>query len=245
MKKFLVALLLICSCSMHKNEPDGAYESAGASDSSFSLNDIKIFKNAFWMSATFDENGLYSCSGGVYKLMDNKCLRTYYFNFPDTGVIAKTDTISYHAENDAFWIEEVNNDTSVDLVRKEYIKMKTTKPLQNSLLEGVWKLTGRQIGNVKNFDDMEDGANIAEIKIYSYPYVAWAQYNFIRKTLIGAGGGTYRFNGDTLTERHQYITYPVPLGQELKNKIIKLSSTKVLQVGNAFREDWEKVKQTD
>jgi len=248
MRKFLFLSLFTVACNLKEPDLNGAYESVRViqSDSLFSGSDIKIFKNGFWISASFDESSLFACSGGIYKIGSGKCLQTIHFHSHDSAVIDKTDTLNYDSKGNKFWIEELrDNDNGPKQVGiKEYIKITAAKSLKNSLLEGVWKLNGRQIGNVKNFDDMEDGANIVEVKIYTYPFVSWAQYNFKRKRFIGAGGGTYQFDGDTLTERYQYMTYPVPPGTELKHKITKISSTELQQkkFEGTFKENWNKME---
>jgi hypothetical protein len=234
---------------MEEKKLDGAFENVTSynNDSSFSGDNIKVFRNGYWISASFDETFLVKCSGGVYKTVNGRCLLTYQFNFPDSIIIGTTDTMNFSLENGEYLTEEVSykNSTQKHSFKNKYIKITTTRPLENSLLEGVWNLKGRQIGEIKNFDDMEDGGNIIEIKIYTYPYVAWAQYNLKSKKFIGAGGGTYQLDrNNNLTERYQFMTYPVPPGTELKGEIIKLSANEVLQVNpdRTFEENWEKIK---
>jgi hypothetical protein len=82
------------------------------------------------------------------------------------------------------------------------------------------------------------------IKIYAYPRFAWAQYNAVTKQFMGAGGGTYQFDGNKLTENIEYITYDeVPLNKPYELDIVKTTDNKFQQTGqNKFIETWKRLK---
>ncbi len=252
MRKFLLLLLIAGVCNVKEPKLDGAYENVrnAYSDSTFPMYDtslfhnIKIFRNGYWISITFRDLLAFKCYGGTYRIEDGKCIQTCNFNSFDSAAVGKADTLDYNLEGNKLSLEEFAaiDKYKVKHFKDEYLKANSTLALANSSLEGIWKLKNQQMGDTKNFGNMEDGENISEIKMYVYPYVAWAQYNLKRKKFIGAGIAAYQFDGDNLNEKYQFITYPRVLDMEFS--ITMLSSNELMQVGfqQTFKETWERIK---
>jgi hypothetical protein len=182
---------------------------------------------------------MYSCSGGVYNPGNRKYTEIFDFFSSDPSMIGKGHEFNYTILGNKY----VEEDYPIDTILAPYIhhhefeKITTTIPLKNNRMEGVWKIENGQVGYARNGDEY--------IKIYSYPRFAWANYNTREKRLIAAGGGTYQFDGDIVTETIEYSTYRVATGTTIESKVTKLSKQKVmLYVIDSFYDEevWTRIK---
>jgi hypothetical protein len=69
---------------------------------------------------------------------------------------------------------------------------------------GSWKLVKARYGDGK-MEEMKDGETA--VKIFSATRWAAAFYNNSKKTYDGAGGGTYKLEGDKYTETIEYFSW--------------------------------------
>jgi hypothetical protein len=126
-------------------------------------------------------------------------------------------------------------------VKEEYIKIKSDIPLKDASLEGAWQLKGAEWGGKPGEASVN---NFEQIKIYSYPRFAWAQYNQKTKQFFGAGGGTYQYDGKKLVEHIEYMTYNLALSTDYLIEVKKLADGTLQQVSQEgmFKEIWQRLQ---
>jgi hypothetical protein len=126
------------------------------------------------------------------------------------------------------------------IIKEEYAKIKTNIPLVNSSLEGVWQLQYGQWGSETSTGKY---ANVTMTKIYAYPRFAFAWYNKKTKSFVGAGGGTYTFDGQKLIENVEYYSWGKP-EFPIAEFSITLNPNGFIQKGwdNKLTETWTRLK---
>ncbi|HMO33513.1 MAG TPA: hypothetical protein PKE63_04230 [Lacibacter sp.] len=179
---------------------------------------VKVFKDGYYITASFGNSfkPFRGSSGGRYSVRDGKYVETVQFSSWDTGLVNRVLQFDYKLTPDGFLQKGIINTGSYKnhYLLEDYKKIEPPVPLQNSQLEGVWMLKSTY------WDDADPFLNpIEEIKIYAYPRFAWAQYNAVTREFVGAGGGTYRFDGTNLVEVIEYFTYEMALGSEFKVEV--------------------------
>lgn len=256
MKKILVSILLILATGPGiAQKLDGAFILTGGQhgDRILAKADvekekiIKIFKNGYWIGAFFGnpQQPFNGTCGGTYKTEKGTYIETVDFYSWDSTAVGDTYSFKYSLSNDKYVQDgKMNSEKYPDyIIREEFSKLKSKIPLKDASMEGVWVLqdatwkdeTGKE-SSVKNYE---------QIKIYSYPRFAYAQYNPATKQFIGAGGGTYQYDGKKLIERIEYSTYDTTLGSDYEIKIGQLPNGIIQQVSqqDLFKETWKKAKQ--
>ena len=204
---------------------------------------VKIFKDGYWIATFFGDpkqpfNGT---GGGTYTTNAGKYSETLSFYSWDSTAVGKTYTFDYTLNANKYHQQgNINSDKYKDyLIKEDFNRMDSDLSLKNASLEGVWKLTNA------NWSEAADGSlkDLEQIKIYSYPRFAWAQYNPKTGQFLGAGGGTYQYDGKMLVEHIDYITYDIALGTDYKINTKKLPDGSLVQeeAGCWSRETWKKI----
>jgi hypothetical protein len=115
------------------------------------------------------------------------------------------------------------------------------EPLKNAMLEGSWEMQTGEWGASK----LGEGKykDVTVIKMYAYPHFSFAYYNSKTNTFVGAGGGTYQFDGTTLTEKIEYWSWGTPKFPLSVFKV-QINATEYTQEGwqNGLRETWRRIK---
>ena len=255
MKKILLPLLLITSGGVIAQKLEGAFKIKAAQygDKSLSQQElskqqvVKIFKNGYWIGAFFGDpkKPFSGTCGGTYKIENGKYLETVNFYSWDSTAVGDTYSFNYKLDNDTY-VQDGRMDSEKYpnyIIKEEFTKFRTEVPLKNASMEGAWILqdatcldkAGKET-SVKNYE---------QIKIYCYPRFAYAQYNAQTKQFIGAGGGTYQYDGKKLTEHIEYTTYDNALGSDYEIEVENGASGNIQQLSQkgSFRETWKQLKQ--
>jgi len=252
MKKILLPFILFASMSALAQKLDGPFKIIAGQFGEKLLTQtdierqhiVKIFKEGYWMCAYFGDpeqpfNG--SC-GGTYKIADGKYIETVNFYSWDSTAVGDVYRFNYKLESDRY-IQDGKMDSDKYpnfIIKEEYSKIKTDVPLQNTSLEGVWQL---QYGEWGNTNSKQTYPDVTMIKIYAYPRFAFAWYNEKTKGFVGAGGGSYQFDGDKLIENVEYYSWgklEFPIGEFN----IQLAGDSFIQKGwnNTLTETWKRLK---
>lgn len=126
-------------------------------------------------------------------------------------------------------------------VKEGLEKQTTLEPLKDARLEGSWELQTAEWSTSKFGEGKYK--DVTAIKVYSYPRFAFGYYNHKTKEFVGAGGGTYQFDGTTLTEHIEYWSWGTP---KFPLSIFKVtfSGNEYTQKGweNGLNETWRRTK---
>jgi hypothetical protein len=251
MKNLLLLIYALFFYSLQGQPLTGAYKIVkaqyGKSDSSefdtMHEHCIKIFKDGYWITAFFGNSlkPFEGTRGGTFTLKNGKYYEKMDFNSWDSTAVGKEFEFDYK-HDDHRYIQKgmINTDRFKDfLMVQEFRKMTAAEPLKNTKLEGVWFLK-----NTRWDDDDSYEKPIEEMKIYCYPRFAWAQYDPVTRQFIGAGGGTYQFDGENLIEHIEYFTYDLALGADYKIEVKIGNDGSVQQTswGGRMIQIWNKAK---
>ncbi len=252
MKKLVFFLLLIISASVSAQVLEGAFKITAAQygdkpntpEELIRRQIIKIFKDGYWISAFYgDPQKPFSGSGGgTFTTVNGKYTERLLFYSWDSTAVGDVYNFDYRLEGNRYFQNgKMNSDKYPDhVIKEEFVKMKTDIPLKNNSLEGTWILQGATWDSKDAYEQP-----IEQIKIYAYPRFAWAQYNSTTKQFIGAGGGTYQFDGKNVTEHIEYITYnSLALSTDVNVEVKKLANGTMQQTTWQGRmvETWKKAK---
>lgn len=251
MKNLLWLFCLLMYSFSSAQSIDGAYKIVkakyGTGDSSeFDImheHCIKVFKDGYWITAFFGNSlkPFGGTRGGTFTLKNGKYIEKMNFNSWDSTAVGKQFEFEYKLKDD-YYVQKgmINTDRFKDfLMVQEFRKMTDVVPLKNTSLEGVWFL----INTRWDGDDAYEKP-IEEIKIYCYPRFAWAQYDPVTKQFIGAGGGTYQFDGENLVEHIEYFTYDIALESNF-NVDVKIAADGTIQQtswGGRMIQKWKRAK---
>ncbi len=246
---FVANLFFLFSLSAQKLE--GPFQATAAQYGDINANPldmmrenvVKIFKDGYWIAASFGNsvNPFRGCTGGRFTVKEGKYYEEVIFSSWDSTAANRQFIFDCTVTTDRFaqwgYVNSVKYPNH--LVDEKYQKIIPTVPLKNNSLEGVWYLETTVWDGDNPFH-----SKIEEIKIYSYPRFAWAQYNAVTNQFIGAGGGTYHFDGETLVETVEYFTYELALGTRFKVEVSMKPNGTMQQVswGGRMVEIWSKVK---
>ena len=248
--KYLVVIIffVFTACGKKKSEPVGVYKASGPIllPDSVIKNDtrvhaVKIFKDGYWIMAIYGNSfqSMISCAGGTYKAGGGECIRKFDYYSRDTSLTGIADKFFYTNLGNKYIETAIKNATLVNpfINNEEYEKVTSSTPLKNAGMEGVWKIESGQVGYARMGDDY--------IKIYSYPGFAWVQYNKQEKKFMAAGGGTYQYDGNIVTETIDFTTYKIAIGSTIEWKTTKQKDGKVMlyDIDSYFDEEvWRKIK---
>lgn len=252
MKKTLFPLLavLLFNGFAAAQKPDGAFRFIGGQhgDNTIAQQDlqkqhvIKIFKDGYWMAAYFGnpEKPFNGVGGGTYTAVNGKYTEKLDYYSWDSTAVGDTYTFDFSVTGDNYFQNgKMDSEKYPDYtIREEFAKIKSSLPLQNTSLEGAWLLQ-----KVTWTPDGKDAKTFDQVKIYAYPRFAWAQFDRKNKKFIGAGGGTYQYDGKKLVERIEYITYPLALGTEYEINVTNEGPETMRQESQqgVMKEWWKKV----
>jgi hypothetical protein len=173
---------------------------------------VKIFEDGYWIGAFFNktEKTFDGSCGGTYTVKDGKYIETINFYSWDSTAVGTTYTFNYQLNGNAYLQEgKINTRKYKDyLIKEEYNKIVPAEKLESNKLEGAWQMQTGQWGN----DKLGEGVykNVSVTKIYAYPRFAFSYYDIDGKKFVGAGGGTYEFDGTKLTENIEYWSWGKP-----------------------------------
>lgn len=246
---FICCLLFAVSLSAQKLE--GPYQATAAQYGDINAdpldmmreNVVKIFKDGYWLAASFGNSvrPFRGCTGGRFTLKNGKYNEEVIFSSWDSTAANSQFTFDFTIAPDQFTQRGYVNSLKYPnhLVDEKYKKIIPAEPLKNNSLEGVWYLETTVWDGDNPFH-----SKIEEIKIYAYPRFAWAQYNAVTNQFIGAGGGTYQYDGEELIETVEYFTYEIALGTRFKVEVSMKPNGTMQQVswGGRMVEIWSRVK---
>jgi len=207
---------------------------------------IKLFKDGHWLVATFDDSiqGFRGTGLGTYKIVNGKYVERVEFTSWDSTAVGKTYMFDYAVNNDQFNQDGfVNSDKYQNMFLKEkYARLNPTEPLKHTGLEGTWRILNAQWGDAKLGEG--EYKNVTGVKMYAYPRFAFAYYNDLTKSLVGAGGGTYQFDGSTLSENIEYFSWSPPTDTRPSFQVT-VSKNLYTQTGQdgRLKEQWKRMKQ--
>jgi hypothetical protein len=206
-------------------------------------NVVKIFKDGYWIAASFGNSvrPFRGCTGGRYSVKDGKYMEDVAFSSWDSTAANRQFVFDYTFSPGQFTQKGYVNSMKYPhhLVDEKYQQIVPAVPLKNNALEGVWYLESTVWDGDNPFS-----SKIEEVKIYAYPRFAWAQYNAVTNRFIGAGGGTYQYDGEQLIETVEYFTYEIALGTKFKVEVSMKPNGTMQQVSWDGRmvEIWSRVK---
>ncbi|HTS45877.1 MAG TPA: hypothetical protein VMH01_15865 [Puia sp.] len=251
MKKIIFPLLWFASAtSIGQQNLDGAFKVEKAKYANESMNTdsitvIKIFKDGYWIGAFFSGSPWWfdGCGGGTYRISKGKYIETVHFWSWDSTAAGSVITFNYKLEKDKYTQEgKINSAKYKDYsIEEEYQRISSSEPLKNNSLEGAWVMEAGQWGKEKLGEG--EYKNVMVRKIFAYPRFAFAYFDMTKKRFIGAGGGTYQYDGKTLTEKIEYWSWGTPDHPVSEFKIAMLSENKFSQSGwdNGLSETWKKL----
>lgn len=207
-------------------------------------NIIKIFKNGYWIAAFFGnpKRPFSGCGGGTYETNDGKYKETLAYYSWDSTAVGRQYIFDYKLTPVSYMQTGYMESEKYPhfLIKEEFKKLESEVPLKNNSLEGVWQLQSAVVDS--------SGKSVPQpfeqIKVYCYPRFAWAQYNLQTKQFIGAGGGSYQYDGKKLVEHIEYITYDLALGSDFSITVKDGGNGVIQQLGeNGWtNETWKKLK---
>lgn len=194
-------------------------DKVNSEEKSLSRKVVKIFKDGYWITGFFghQQHPFDGSGGGTYTTENGKYIETLRFYSWDSTAAGKTYTFDYRLAGDRYFQTGfINSDKYKNYVIKEEMsRIRPVCELKNDALEGVWFLRESLYDDVKS----EIVRPMEMVKIYAYPRFAWARYNTANGQFLGAGGGSYSFDGKKLIEHIEYITYDVALGSDIEAEV--------------------------
>jgi hypothetical protein len=205
---------------------------------------IKIFKDGYWIGAFFGnpDKPFNGTCGGTYKLKDSKYVETVDFYSWDSTAVGKVYTFDYNLSGNQYKQTGYMESEKYNhfFINEKYQKIVATGPLKNNSLEGAWKMQTGEWGNTRlGEDEYED---VVAVKIYAFPRFAFAYYNDKTKAFVGAGGGTYQFDGKTLAENVEYWSWG-KISNANPEFQVSFSGTGYMQASadKSLKESWRKL----
>lgn len=254
MRKFILffAALFSLGANAQDNNLNGSYKIIkayyGNANEAYNISGttiVKIFKNGYWLSAFFgnSDKPFDGAGGGTYKLKDDQYIEKLNFFSWDSTAVGSAVPFTYKLDGDNFSQDGLLNTGKYHnyTIKEEYKKILTNTPLLNDGLEGVWFMQSGDWANSKLGEGIYK--NVSVMKIYSYPRFAFAYYDSTRNSFVGAGGGTYQFDGKKLSENLEYWSWGTPKYPK-PDFAITISGDEAIQKGwdNGLAETWKKVK---
>jgi hypothetical protein len=251
MKKISFLLFVSISISVSAQNLEGAFNAISAQYGEINASPldmmrervVKIFKDGYWMAVSFG-NSIHpfrGCTGGTFIVKNGKYIETVLFSSWDSTAVGKAFKFDCKVMKDDFEQKGFVNSQKYPnhLVFEEYKRINPELSLKDSSLEGVWFLQS----TVWDGDDAFK-APISEMKIYAYPRFAWAQFNTETRQFVGAGGGTYQYDGSTVMEKIDYFTFDMAMGINFKVDVFMKPDGQMQQTswGGRMVELWKRAK---
>jgi hypothetical protein len=252
--KWIICISCLLVLKSGAQPPDGAFritsaqygenKKATSGADLYRQQTIKIFKDGYWIAAFFGnpKKPFSGSGGGTFKASNGKYVETLTFYSWDSTAVGDTYQFDYQLQGDVYKQEGYMNSEKYKnyLIKEAFRKIQSDIPLKNPALEGAWILQSAVVDSTRKFKPQ----SFEQIKIYSYPRFAWAQYNPATKQFVGAGGGTYQYDGQKLTEHIEYTTYDMALGTDYEITVKSRGEGTMEQTGpNGWtQERWKKAK---
>ena len=202
---------------------------------------VKVFRDGYWLGAYFDDKrkgrrSFDGACGGTYELKNGKYLETIGFYSWDSTAVGKVFDFSYKISPAQYGQYGVMNSEKYKNypINEDFEPVKTSEPLKNNGLEGVWFMQEGYWGGSSRFGEGKyKGFQV--VKIFSYPMVVYAYYNPTTRKFDGAGGCRYQFDGKTLTETNEFWSWQTDGSRKGKVEQHKIA----LANGQFVQEGWE------
>lgn len=221
---------------------------------------IKVFRDGHWFGAFYDDKrrGAYDektagirpfngACGGTYELKNGKYVETVGFYSWDSTAVGNVFNFDYKISPAQYEQYGVMNSEQYQNypINEVAERLTAAEPLKNSALEGVWFMNEGYWGGKNRFGEGKY-KDFEVVKIFSYPMVVYAYYNPKTRQFDGAGGATYQFDGQTLTETNEFWSWQADgsrKGQVEKFKVA-LENGRFVQRGweGKLREVWAKAR---
>ncbi len=204
---------------------------------------IKIFKDGFWIAAFFGkpDQPFNGTGGGTFEIKNGKYVESLKFYSWDSTAVGEVYTFDYKLSGKNYWQEgKINSDKYKDFpIKEKFEKIPFKEKLEDASLEGVWQMQAGNWGSSKLGEGQYKDVSV--IKVFAYPRFAFAYYNENTKGFTGAGGGTYQFDGKTLTEYIEYWSWGKPKYPKSVFEVT-ISNDSYTQAGwdNNLQESWKK-----
>lgn len=227
MRSLMLVFTLVLPMMSQAQQLEGAFllkasqygEEVSSEEESQSTKVVKIFKDGYWITGFFghQKHPFDGSGGGTYTTDKGKYIETLRFYSWDSTAAGKTYTFDYRLEGGRYFQEGfINSDKYKNyLIKEEMSRIRPVCDLKNAALEGVWFLKESLYDDEKS----EIVRPVEMVKIYAYPRFAWARYNTATGQFLGAGGGSYSFDGKKLIEHIEYITYDMAIGSDIEAEV--------------------------
>jgi hypothetical protein len=205
---------------------------------------IKLFANGYWISSFVNkaDGKMNGTGGGTFTTTADVYKEQLLFYSWDSTAAGKSYQFSYVRRGNTYQQKgTINSEKYKDfLIDETFETIKPMQPLQHSGLEGAWWLEQATwhdgvLGQGKY-------AQMASLKLYVYPRFATAVFNKVTGAFMGATGGTYQYDGTTLTEVLDYSTWGMKLNEPLSIKIALPAQDRYQQNWQGSTEVWRKVR---
>jgi hypothetical protein len=254
MKKYLLKMLtaVLCWGSATAQVPDGAFRVVASQYGNGQLQNgtgqqtvLKVFRDNHWIAAFFGDPGrpFNGCGGGTFEIKDGKYVETLKYYSWDSTAVGDVYKFDYQLTPKTY--EQVGYMDSEKykhyLIREKFEKVESKDVLKNAALEGVWYLKTAEWG--ESTFGKGKYKDVTAVKVYAFPRFAFAYYNDKTHQFVGAGGGSYQFDGKTLTEQVEYWSWGTPKFP-LSVFAINFNNNQYTQEGweKGLRETWQKSK---
>jgi hypothetical protein len=199
--------------------PVSDHQSSQATDTV--IHNLSFFKNGYWIHTCFMDGYVFDRSGGTYKKIKDKYLRTFNFDSEDSALPGKTDTFTYSVKGNQHLLKGFHATNTEQRFHKEvYQKIALPQGAHNRFLEGVWMMQAGQAGFTTNADEV--------IRIFAYPSFIRIFYNSKDGNVYHVDGGQYEFDGNDIREIIQYTTADMAWGAYVYWNVKRLSPNRIL-----------------
>ncbi|MVT07950.1 membrane or secreted protein [Chitinophaga tropicalis] len=191
MKKtcLLILLTVLSLFNLYAQSPAiGAWKTTSGDNTS-----LMLITPGYFSIATYNKEGFVSTTGGTWEgTSDDGATTNIEFNSKDSSQVGKHPEAIAKFEGDQLVLtlgNETNTWTRVDD--------------GNSVMAGVWQITGREANGKMN--QMKPGAR-KTIKILTGTKFQWVAINTETGGFFGTGGGTYTFDNGVYTEKIEFFS---------------------------------------
>lgn len=202
---------------------------------------VKVFRDGYWISASYDDKragrpSFNGACGGTYALKGGKYIETVGFYSWDSTAVGNVFSFDYNVSDKQYEQYGLMNSAKYKNYPINEIaeRITATEPLKNSGLEGVWFMQEGYWGGTSRFGDGKY-KDAQVVKIFSYPIVMYAYYFPKTRRFDGAGAARYQFDGQTLTETNEFWSWQAD--GKRKGNLEQFKMT--VQNGQFVQEGWE------
>ncbi|HEY0678595.1 MAG TPA: hypothetical protein VGD17_09925 [Chitinophagaceae bacterium] len=234
MYRYLVFCVLLVNCSQKKNNIEGAYYLVTDTASPAGEVTMRMMREGYWIKASYLNSQIRTftrCSGGTYLVKDGRCLQTKLFDSYEILETTPTDTFEISFGDAGFKLSNAE-------ASEKYQRPKVDAALTDTTLEGVWQMVTAEWWGTKSSQQ-----DFTQIKMFVHPCFMWVQYKPELNEFLGAGGGTYHYDGKQLLERLEFFSFRAQEPSDNWIQIRKTAPDQFYQVNaeGAGKESWQKI----